>query len=230
MFQCFLGAGFPHQGKATADGKRGCLSLPVKIKPWNIWIMEEMVFLSNRQSEFLPRARQKGSQWEMERELWSVSTLTGVTFLFLLVWQKPIVSGFSHWLMDIVPIKVRKLDIYISQNCWKTFTVTGCQMCPFSHQDRIKMRITLSVSELFTLCSKITLVNWVLAGKCYQIVNSSGKLNTLSPLLTFRLLELVQGGTNTHTDCCIWYNRVCETLSLSAWGHRTRWSGKAKDS
>lgn len=150
MFQCFLGDGFPHQGMATADGKRGCLSLPVKIKLWNIWIMEEMVFLSNRQSEFLPRARQKGSQWEMERELWSVSTLTGVTFLFLLVWQKPIVSGFSHWLMDIVPIKARKLDIYISQNCWKTFIVTGCQMCHVSLQDGIKMHITLSVSELFT--------------------------------------------------------------------------------
>lgn len=230
MFQCFLGAGFPHQGKATADGKRGCLSLPVKIKLWNIWIMEGMVFLSNCQSEFLPRAKQKGSQWEMERELWSVSTLTGVTFLFLLVWQKPIVSGFSHWLMDIVPIKVRKLDIYISQNSWKTFIVTGCQMCPFSHQDRIKMHITLSVSELFTLCSKITLANCVLAGKCYQIVSSSRKLNTLSPLLTLWLLELVQGETNTHTDSCIWYNRVCETLSLSAWGRRTRRSGKAKDS
>lgn len=94
---------------------------------------------------------EKDSQREMERELWSVSTLTGVTFLFLLVWQKPIVSGFSHWLMDIVPIKVRKLDIYISHNSWKTFIFTGCQMCPFSYQDRINMHISLSVSELFTL-------------------------------------------------------------------------------
>lgn len=28
MFQYFLGAGFPHQGKATADGKKGVFESP----------------------------------------------------------------------------------------------------------------------------------------------------------------------------------------------------------
>lgn len=136
MFQCILGSRFPHQGKATADRKVGA------------WVSQQnqaLKYLNNgrnaltfKSSKWISARRQtvKGCQWETGRELWSASTLTGMTFLFLLFWQKPIVSCFSHWLMDIVPIKARKLDIYISQNCWKTFIVTGCRMCPFSTKNK----------------------------------------------------------------------------------------------
>lgn len=129
MFQCILGVHFPHQGKATADREKGRRG--VWVSQWN----QTLKYLNNggnglpfKSSKWISAKSEteKGSQRETERDLWSVSTLTGVTFLFLLVWQKPIVKGFSRWLMDTVPIKSRRLDIYISQNIWKTFSIPGC--------------------------------------------------------------------------------------------------------
>lgn len=83
-------------------------------------------FCQERDSERQP-VRDEGG------ELWSVSSLTGMTFLFLFAWQKPIVSGSSRRLTHIIPIKERKLDIYISQN-WGEAIVGRCWMWPFSRR------------------------------------------------------------------------------------------------
>ena len=58
--------------------------------------------------------RERAGRWETEGELWSVSSLTGMTFLFLFAWQEAIVTGFSHWLMHITPIKEHRLDFFVS--------------------------------------------------------------------------------------------------------------------
>lgn len=91
-------------------------------------------FCQERDSERQP-VRDEGG------ELWSVSSLTGMTFLFLFAWQKPIVSGSSRRLIHIIPIKERKLDIYISQD-WGEAIVGRCWMWPFSRRPPTNGRVS----------------------------------------------------------------------------------------